>query len=214
MAVAPRAPGLKETPEGGGSPGGVARGGVIEAAKSDCPGGCGCPHAGAWISTSAASRRLRPRWSPPTRGRGLNRSAAVRQPEPVSPAGAWIETIWWHSGLKARPVAPTRGRGLKQPRRRGDGRRSPPRGAWIETRLERAVGIGRRPHAGAWVETCHSIHSATSTVAPRGAWLKLPSPASCPPRRRSPPTRGRGLKLGLRVGTRQIQRRPPRGGVD
>ncbi len=57
--------------------------------------------------------------------------------------------------------------------------------------------------------------SELAGVAPRaGAWIETRSAGILPASPRSPPARGRGLKLGKGMELRLKLGRPPRGGVD
>ena len=82
---------------------------------------------------------------------------------------------------------------------------APYAGAWIETLLPATVDSFRHhamvaPYAGAWIET-QLLHLAVNSEGSIG---------------RSPPTRGRGLKLPVpaRLSIRTSNCRPLRGGVD
>src|SRR5947207_670079 len=110
------------------------------------------------------------------------RASRWRGPMRVAPrAGAWIET--WRGAARFipnRPSPPARGRGLKHTSARleGTARQAAPRaGAWIETVSIAGDALlrGVAPRAGAWIETCRCGARAA--------------------RSRSPPARGRGLKL-------------------
>ena len=116
---------------------------------------------------------------------------------------------------------------------------APHTGAWIETLLFGIVNVEGEvaPHTGAWIETVSALIQPTSrTVAPHtGAWIETDLIVESGNTYKSPPIRGRGLKLGqnLRVGQpmsppirgrglkhlrrhdgHSIRSRPPYGGVD
>ena len=94
--------------------------------------------------------------------------------------GAWIETLIWFSSFRQAEVAPRTG-------------------AWIETQrfLEAFVGSRVAPRTGAWIETLiNLLNTGGSNVAPRtGAWIETPPALALNRLARSPPARGRGLKL-------------------
>ena len=115
-----------------------------------------------------------------------------------------------------------RGRGLK---RLGRGELTglflvaPHAGAWIETANTRPYHLlfYVAPHAGAWIETIYvpqpSVHLFVAPHA--GAWIetrisKFNLNLLC----RSPPMRGRGLKLSRFYDSCSLDSRPPCGGVD
>ena len=149
------------------------------------------PHAGAWIemssNNSVFSKCIK---SLPTRERGLKSQGDCACPPclPVAPhAGAWIEISLIR--ISSRPVMV-----------------APHAGAWIEMTMlfaySRIVLVA--PHAGAWIETSQRIFDSRSeVVAPHaGAWIEIPMlrvrEACC---LRSLPTRERGLKYVVQVGT-------------
>ena len=73
------------------------------------------------------------------------------------------------------------------------------------------------PRAGAWIETSliPSIRIAGVSPPARGRGLKLHVVDQHTHRPIvSPPARGRGLKHRASATTRNVSRRPPRGGVD
>ena len=124
--------------------------------------------------------------SPPMRGRGLKHSPQTCQDiqDPVAPhAGAWIET----ENLRMVTGSPTV---------------APHAGAWIETGYPNPspCNDGVAPHAGAWIETLLSVHQEYFVgVAPHaGAWIETVLWTASLRWDRSPPMRGRGLKLGCR----------------
>ena len=84
-----------------------------------------------------------------------------------------------------------------------------------------AVGVERiddvvAPRVGAWIETVVPRWPSTARgVAPRvGAWIETLENEDKSGERWSPPAWGRGLKLQLFQRQAEIDRRPPRGGVD
>ncbi len=72
------------------------------------------------------------------------------------------------------------------------------------------------PHAGAWIETqvCGATLMADEVAPHAGAWIETQPGLRASGSLRSPPTRGRGLKLNGHALFRRDGRRPPRGGVD
>ena len=111
------------------------------------------------------------------------RGVTTASNKPVAPrTGAWIETI-----CHARPGT--------------DSCVAPRTGAWIETCdiCGQAYQGQVAPRTGAWIETGHSCGMCVmSVVAPRtGAWIETCSQRIIRSVPRSPPARGRGLKLLL-----------------
>ena len=76
--------------------------------------------------------------------------------------------------------------------------------------------MGVAPRAGAWIETPAGLALACSIWSPpaRGRGLKLGVRLGGRAIPESPPARGRGLKRSLGLTPQEIAGRPPRGGVD
>jgi len=72
------------------------------------------------------------------------------------------------------------------------------------------------PRAGAWIETPQQpkVRQEPRSPPARGRGLKLCRTQSGPACRLSPPARGRGLKHTRTLRVRPRPCRPPRGGVD
>ena len=140
--------------------------------------------------------------SPPARGRGLKhvrRAPGRRDARPVAPrAGAWIETPFGFLTRGEPTSPPARGRGLK-----------------LRPVVSVPAAGGVAPRAGAWIETCPACwRTDRSRVAPRaGAWIETLFSGSHRALLKSPPARGRGLKLrSTRCSTRRCLS-PPRAGA-
>ena len=124
---------------------------------------------------------------------------------------------------EATAFAPTRGRGLKLVQSQLDeGVQDvrPHTGAWIETLPppDRSRGPAVRPHTGAWIETVwFMVAFQGGMVRPHtGAWIETCDKSHISFRVASfAPTRGRGLKLTIRLpGPLKTAGSPPHGGVD
>ncbi len=135
--------------------------------------------------------------------------------------GAWIETSYLDRlpGFLGSP--PSRGRGLKHGRGECGGRNSrvaPFTGAWIETIAVCLWPSSPQvaPFTGAWIETFERLaRRRDSVVAPfTGAWIETTDVSLTSVDGKSPPSRGRGLKLISATSPTTRFGRPLHGGVD
>ena len=145
--------------------------------------------------------------SPPSRGRGSKPFPVpgLLPPRQVAPlAGAWIETVCCVFKTVLVSSRPPRGgvdrNGMALKCLDGNRRSPPSRGRGSKLVVDRAHGSSApvAPLAGAWIETgLHLRIRIRSAVAPlAGAWIETPHVGAVRQGGRSPPSRGRGSKLG------------------